>query len=225
MKTTVDLQQSPGYAPAVAEGSLGELAYQRIRQLILERELPGGSAVIEGRLAKELNISRTPMREALVRLEGEGLLVRSGARSYSVRAVKASEHFQSMQVREWLECKAIDLAIDKVSIDDITELRVLIDELSDTSHQEPVHWKVDDRLHMLCPEASGNVVLVRLIAQARVSNRLFELMDPHGRVDNDREEHIAILDALEARDAEAAKKALVRHFQNIGDYVMARVRG
>lgn len=207
------------------DGNLADRAYRSIRQLILQRELPGGSAVIEGRLAKELNISRTPMREALVRLEGEGLLVRSGARSYSVRTVKASEHFQSMQVREWLECKAIDLAIGKIPQDKIDELRIRIDALKDIHHQESMHWQVDDMLHMLCPEASGNVVLARLIAQARVSNRLFELMDPFGRVDDDHNEHLAILDALEARDAKAAKKMLVQHFRNIGNFVMERVRG
>jgi DNA-binding GntR family transcriptional regulator len=210
-------------APATV--NLGDLAYQTIRQLILQRELPGGSAVIEGRLAEELNISRTPMREALVRLEGEGLLVRSGARSYSVRTVMASEHFQSMQVREWLECNAIDLAIGKIPKERITDLQERINALKDTHHQEPIHWQVDDMLHMLCPKASGNVVLVRLLAQARVSNRLFELMDPIGRVEDDRKEHLAILDALAAGDAKAAKQALTTHFRNIGDYVMKRVRG
>src|SRR5690606_1633671 len=134
------------------------------------------------------------------------LLVRSGTRSYSVRTVRASEHFQSLQVREWLECKAIDLAIGNIPQEKITDLRQKIDALKDTAHQEPVHWQVDDMLHMLCPEASGNIVLVRLLAQARVSNRLFELTDPFGRVDDDRREHLAILDALEAGDAKAAKQ-------------------
>lgn len=205
-------------------GNLGDRAYHTIRQLILERELPGGSVVVEGRLAVELNISRTPMREALVRLEGEGLLIRSGARSYSVRTVKASEHFQSMQVREWLECKSVDLAINKIPKEKIDDLRQTIEALRHKDHQEPVHWQVDDRLHMLCPEASGNHVLVRLIEQARVSSRLFELLDPIGRVEDDRREHLAILDALEAGDAKAAKQALSKHFRNIGNYVMKRVR-
>jgi DNA-binding GntR family transcriptional regulator len=209
----------------VNAGNLGELAYQTIRRLILERQLPGGTAVIEGRLAKELNISRTPMREALVRLEGEGLLVRSGARSYSVRTVRTSEHFQSMQVREWLECKAIDLAIGKIPQSEIDDLRVKIDALKDTHHQEAVHWQVDDLMHMLCPRASGNQVLARLIAEARVANRLFEVMDPFGRVREDSEEHLIILDALEAGDAKAAKKALVKHFRNIENFVLQRVRG
>jgi DNA-binding GntR family transcriptional regulator len=206
-------------------GNLGVLAYQNIRRLILERELPGGSAVIEGRLAKELNISRTPMREALVRLEGEGLLVRSGARSYAVRTVRASEHFQSMQVREVLECKAIELAIGKIPQNEIDALRLKIDELKDTHHQEAVHWQVDDLLHMLCPRASGNQVLARLIAEARVANRLFEVADPFGRVREDREEHLVILDALEAGDAKAAKRALIKHFRNIESYAMLRLRG
>lgn len=208
-----------------SSGNLADLAHQTIRQMILERALPGGSAVIEGRLAKELNISRTPTREALVRLEGEGLLVRSGARSYSVRTVTASEHFQSMQVREWLECKAIDLAIGKIPPESFKEVRQKIDALKDKHHQEAIHWQVDDLLHMMCPRASGNQVLAQLIAQARVSSRLFELMDPFGRVEDDRDEHLAILDALEAGDAATAKKRLVKHFHNLESFVMQRVRG
>lgn len=216
--TRTQVQASPSV-------NLGDLAYQTIRQLILQRELPGGSAVVEGRLAQELQISRTPMREALVRLEGEGLLVRSGARFYSVRTVTVVEHFQSMQVREWLECKAIDLAIGKISIEKIADLRQRIENLKDTHHQEVVHWQVDDMLHSLCPAASGNAILEQHIAQARVINRLFELSDLVGRVEDDRHEHLLILDKLEQGDAEAAKKALSQHFRNIGDYVMKQVRG
>ena len=203
--------------------NLGELAYQKIRQLILERELPSGAAVIEGRLAKQLNISRTPMREALVRLEGEDLLVRSGARSYSVRTVTIAEHLQAMQVREWLECKAVELAINKIRQKDIESIRKQIDALKNTNHQEPIHWQVDDALHMLCPRASGNIVLVKLIAQARVSNRLFELTDLDGRVDDDRIEHLSIIEALEEKNANAAKKALVKHFTNMKNYVIVKI--
>ena len=67
--------------------SLSEQAYARLRELILDRRIAAGSLLLEGKIADELGISRTPMREALGRLAGEGLLVRRDARSYSVRTV------------------------------------------------------------------------------------------------------------------------------------------
>src|ERR1043165_3211847 len=74
-------------------------AYRSLRALILTRRIAPGAAVVEGRLAEELRISRTPMREALVRLVGDGLLERADARSYSVRRVSPTEYFQSMPGR------------------------------------------------------------------------------------------------------------------------------
>src|SRR5437764_737312 len=95
--------------------NLSEQAYRNLRELILVRRIAPGAPVVEGRLAEELKISRTPMREALVRLVGEGLLERADARSYSVRKVSATEYFQSMHVRETMETHAMDLAVDRIA--------------------------------------------------------------------------------------------------------------
>ena len=80
---------------SVRHDNLAEQAYRNLRSLILERKIAPGAPVIEGRLAEDLRISRTPMREALVRLVGEGLLERADARSYSVRKVSPTEYFHA----------------------------------------------------------------------------------------------------------------------------------
>jgi DNA-binding GntR family transcriptional regulator len=165
-----------------ASGSekLGELAYQTLRRMILDKALRSGRPVVEGRLAEELNISRTPMREALLRLEGEGLLVRAGARSYSVRFVRAEEYFQAMKVRELLEAEAVGLAIGKIDKKVVQQLVKKTKALS-SGQQEQAHWQIDDQIHTMMARASGNDVLARTIDVVRTNSRLFELVSPFHR--------------------------------------------
>ena len=195
--------------------NLAEQAYRTLRSLILERKLAPGAPVIEGRLAEELRISRTPMREALVRLVGEGLLERAGARSYSVRKVSPTEYFQSMQVRETIEAHAMDLAVDRVPAAEIDVLMRSIRRLAKETEQEALHWQADDQLHQMFAIASGNAVLLKMIETLRVNTRLFEIAGPFRRVAADGEEHLAILSAWREGDVKGAKKALATHLRNL----------
>lgn len=204
--------------------TLGELAYQALRRMILDKALRSGGPVVEGRLAEELNISRTPMREALVRLEGEGLLSRAGARSYSVRFVSAQEYFQAMKVREVLEAEAIGLAIGRIDKKQVQQLIKKIKSLS-PGQQEQAHWQVDDQVHTLLAGAGGNAVLARMIDVVRTNSRLFELSTPFNRIEEDRAEHLAIMEAYLADDAEAARTAMRQHLQNLRQFVLDRLSG
>ena len=195
--------------------NLAEQAYRSLRSLILERKIAPGVPVVEGRLAEELRISRTPMREALVRLVGEGLLERAGARSYSVRKVSPTEYFQSMQVRETMEMHAMDLAADRVPLVAIDAVMRDIRRLAKDTQQEAVHWQADDRLHRMFALASGNAVLVRIIETLRVNTRLFEIAGPLGRVAADGIEHLAILGAWREGDIKGAKRALLAHLRGL----------
>ncbi|HKT79784.1 MAG TPA: GntR family transcriptional regulator [Vicinamibacterales bacterium] len=195
--------------------NLAAQAYRGLRSLILERKIPPGSLVVEGHLVEELQMSRTPVREALVRLIGEGLLVRADARSYSVRSVAPVEFFQSMQVRETLEAHAMDLAADRLPLEEIDALAHDIRRLARETEQEAVHWQADDQLHLMFARASGNAVLVKTIESLRVNTRLFELAGPFGRVAKDGAEHLAILAAWRGGDVKEAKKALIAHLRNL----------
>ena len=86
--------------------TLAEKAYLAVLNMIQERTIPSGQQIIELRLAKELGISRTPIRQALRLLEGEGLLQKSVGRSYIVRRFDLREYLQSLKVRELLESEA-----------------------------------------------------------------------------------------------------------------------
>lgn len=215
---------SPARADADADepSNLTDRAYAVVRRLILQRELSGGEVLVEGRLAERLAMSRTPLREALLRLEGERLLVRANARSYAVRRITASHYFQCLQVRERLEAQAVSLAIGHVPADEVRRLRESILTL-DSTQQGSSHWQADDQIHGMFARASGNEMLAETIAQLRVLCRLFEVVDPFNRIEEDRAEHLAILDAYEVGDAARAEQAVVAHLRHLGRYTMSRL--
>ncbi|SDH80182.1 GntR family transcriptional regulator [Variovorax sp. OV700] len=203
----------------VRSASLAEQAYASLRTLILDRKISAGSPLQEGRLADELRISRTPMREALVRLAGEGLLVRRDARSYAVRALGTKEYFDCMRAREIIECEAIALAVDKITEAQLDELDADLKTLDAGVHDEIEHWHFDDRFHQLISSASGNVVLPRLVEELRVNARLFRLHSPLHRQRENHEEHGEIISALRARDAERARAAMRAHLRSLQEDV------
>jgi GntR family transcriptional regulator, rspAB operon transcriptional repressor len=207
------------------DASLAERAYEELSRMVLTRELPGGSLVVEGRLAQQLDVSRTPMREAILRLAAEGLLVKQGSRSYAVRQVPPVEFFQALKVRELLEGEAVELAIGRILPETIAALREKVLMLGRRDSQDSAHWATDDELHLLFPEALNNGVLVRVIRQLRMTTRLFELTSPAGRVAADAAEHVAILDAFAKGDARRARAAIVTHLRNVAAEILDVVSG
>lgn len=205
-----------GQAGRDREGSLAERAYEALGRLVLTRKLPAGSLVVEGRLAEQLNISRTPIREAIFRLAAEGLLIKRGSRSYAVRQVQAVEFFQALKVRELLEGEAVELAIGRVPAPVLKRMREEVLDLGEQSLQNEAHWEMDDRLHLLFPGALNNGVMVRIIRELRMTTRLFELSSPTGRVDRDAAEHVAILDAFSEGNPRRARAAMLTHLRNVG---------
>ena len=205
--------------------NLADSAHAELSRLILTRALPGGSFVVEGRLAEQLKVSRTPMREAILRLAAEGLLVKQGSRSFAVRRVAPVEFFQSLKVRELLEGEAVALAIGRIPPDQIASLKADVVRLGEQDRQAAPHWEMDDRLHMLFPHALANGVLAGMIRQLRINTRLFELTSPSGRVEADAAEHVAILDAYAAGDAVRARAAMVTHLRNVAAEILDVVSG
>lgn len=203
----------------VRSASLAAQAYDRLRTLILDRQIHAGSPLQEGRLAEDLGISRTPMREALVRLAGEGLLVRRDARSYAVRALGTKEYFDCMRAREVIESEAIALAAPRIDVADLDRLQDEIEALNAGEHDETEHWHFDDKFHVFIATASGNVVFPRLVEELRVNARLFRLHSPLHRQRENHDEHGDIIAALRARDPERARQAMREHLRSLQEDV------
>jgi DNA-binding GntR family transcriptional regulator len=211
--------------PGGRSENLSNLAYKSLTELIRGRRLRGGETIVESRLADHLNISRTPLREALQRLEGEGLVVKGNGRSFKVRHVDLGEYLQSLRVREILEPEAAAMATGHIPRQDLAAVRAEINSLRDAvDYHTDAHWRSDDNLHELFATHSGNEVLTKVIRSLRVTTRLFEIARLADRVDRDASEHLAIIEAFEAEDAKAARKAVQSHIRSIGDFAVATVR-
>ncbi len=204
--------------------NLSNLAYRAISEMIRDRRLRGGEQIVEARLADVLGISRTPLREALQRLEGEGLVRKFANRSYLVRGVDLAEYLHSLKVREILEGEAAALSIGRIPRDVMASVRHEIEELrASTSYHTQSHWQSDDSLHGLYIEHCGNPVITELTKALRVTTRLFEIAKLKDRLEPDSVEHLAILSALEASDAAAARSTVIAHIRSLRDFALATV--
>ena len=143
--------------------NLATQAYTHLRALILGRHVLGGTGLSEGRLAQELNVSRTPMREALVRLAGEGLLEKTPEGIYRVRSVSIREFFECMEVREVLECHAVERAVGMARDEDLQALRAELTALPASDQDDLAHWQFDNRFHSFFATAAQNQALARAI--------------------------------------------------------------
>ncbi len=96
--------------------------------------------------------------------------------------------------------------------------------LEATSYHTHAHWQSDDNLHGLYIDHCGNPIMADMIRALRVTTRLFEIARLKDRLEPDSGEHLAILEALEARDKRAARLAVQVHCRSLREFALATVR-
>lgn len=201
-------------AHADQDGTLAVVACERIRRMILEGELAGGTVVQDRRLAEILGLSRTPVREALGRLAGEGYLRRDG-RVLTVNAVSVEDVMEILAVRRVIEVEAARLAVGRLSPERIDQIRNAINGMVAVEQVSPErHWSIDDLVHLSIAEAAGNKLILRLVTELRDRTRMFGLSRIPRRFEPGKSEHLAILDAIARGDADAAGAAMRAHIEN-----------
>ncbi|OWU71529.1 GntR family transcriptional regulator [Marinibacterium profundimaris] len=221
---THTLAPDPDSPPSGRTGTLSEQAYAALSTMIEQRRLVSGQAVVEQHLANELGVSRTPLRQALQKLEAEGLLVKDASRSYHVRKVELREYLQSLKVRQLLESEAAALCVDRIDARAIQAARATLHAVkAQVPYDMRAHWRSDDEVHGLFIENCGNKVMTDLMHALRSSTKMFEIDRLSERLEPDSRQHEAILDSLEARDAKAARKAVADHIQSLFQFAIDTV--
>ncbi|ALA16867.1 MULTISPECIES: GntR family transcriptional regulator [unclassified Chelatococcus] len=203
-------------------GKLADNVYRAVLGDILSCRLPGGSVIQERKLAAALGVSRSPMRDALNRLEGEGMLVRLTERLLTVRVITLQDYLHSLDLRALVEPQAAALATPRITDEEIKRLDTLLTTLEDT--QEPTaeqHWTFDDALHGTLAERSGNPFLARTIHEMRRYTKIFERQTVPMRLSAGLVDHRKLVTALAARDADKVKAAMAEHIRKVRKRTLA----
>ena len=199
------------------KGKLADTAYQSLLAKILSHDMPGGTVIQERKLAESMSISRTPMRDALGRLEGEGLLVRLTDRLLSVRVITLDDYLHSLDVRAMMEPQAAALCVPRVTADLLAALQAELDRLAayQGSELDDRHWQFDDLLHETVAERSGNPFLFKVIREMRRYTKIFERQTVPTRLRPGLEDHRRLLAALATGRPDKARDVMAEHIRNV----------
>lgn len=202
-------------------------AYEQILELILAGGAAPGQLVNERRLAETLNMSRTPVRDALLMLEGEGLLLRQGSRGLQVKQMRVEDFMDALQVRLLLEPAMARMAAGKLPAATIATLRAQIAEAEGEGSGQPADRAlvrdIDEGLHGAISDAIDNQQLSSIIRTMRRQTQMFDLRSMPERLAATCREHLAILDAVEQGDGEAAALAMAAHLTRVRDSIISRL--
>ncbi len=189
--------------------------YARLKAMILDFELYPGSRITEMELADYFKVSRTPVREALQRLESEGSVVIRPKQGCFVREIDMSEITQYYDVRLTLESMAIDLACQHMSDEDIRALMARWDPQTRPGMTDNVEKMVarEEGFHIDVAIGGGNTVLVNYLQDINNRIRIIRRLDftSSTRIDATYEEHHAIAEAIFQRDAQRGKQLIREH--------------
>ncbi|MCX5377308.1 GntR family transcriptional regulator [Streptomyces sp. NBC_00091] len=210
---------------ATRAATAADRVYQHVKQGVLDRRYEGGILLTEGELAEAVGVSRTPVREALLRLETEGLLRLYPKKGALVLPVSAQEIADVVETRLLVEEFTVRRAVPAppALLERLTEL---LEELRRYAAQGDLAamTTADRCFHAEIVRNAGNEILSRLYDQLRDRQLRMGVALLHGhpdRVERTLAEHTEILDALRAGDREAAAAAVRGHIGR----VEALVRG
>ncbi|GAC1419581.1 MAG: GntR family transcriptional regulator [Candidatus Velthaea sp.] len=202
---------------------LRDQIYDKVHAAIISGELPPGSPVVEADLAAKLGASRTPIREALHRLEAEGLVERKGVRGMAVREMARDEARCIFEIREALETLAARRAARRISRAQIEQLAQIVDRMSASVNDGPAYDALDTEFHDLLLAWSDGDRLKRMLNEVRDDVHAWRALAIKSaeRRRASAAEHEAIIAALRAGDEDAVARAMVDHIAHARDAVIS----
>jgi DNA-binding GntR family transcriptional regulator len=216
---------SDGVASLPVRQVLTDHVYDKLLELLMDgRFEPNAALSIDG-IARELDVSATPVREALVRLEVTGLVVRVALRGYRVAPLlSTAELAELMDARMIIEPVNATRACERATPELIEALEQSISELRSAPRGPEFadyrdYWQADMRFHELIAEGAGNRFLLMAHDCLGGSVQRFRLFTGLGVTDAEYaiDEHTAILSAFRARAPKKARQAMIDHLRGVQD--------
>jgi DNA-binding GntR family transcriptional regulator len=208
--------------------SLGNQAYEELKRIILEGQVNPGEKIKEGEIAQALGISRTPVREAINRLEKEGFIEIFPQRGAFVVQFSAKDVFELFLIRENLEGLAAAMAAEKVREGSLAKLESCIEGFKEPFTEKDVqrYAREDLKFHQTIVMLSEARRLISLISTLHDHIRIFRLTTRglSARMKSSLQEHLEIMKALRGRNPEEAERRMRHHIRNVRDGVMENIK-
>ena len=200
-----------------------DVVFQTLRQAILRGELKPGERLMEIHLAQKLGVSRTPVREAIHKLELEGLVLMIPRKGAVVAEITLRDLEEVLEVRMALEELAVRSACRRINKEQLAELRELAESFKAALSGEDVsaYVEADVALHDAIYAATGNSRLVQMLSNLREQMYRYrmEYLKDRGAHTRLAMEHEEILTALENRDEAAAVKSMRFHVEQQKEHI------
>ena len=207
-----------------ANGTSTAALYAAIHRQIIDGQLSPGSLLSEAELAAAHDVSRTPVRNALARLEHDGLLDRT-ARGYTVRQRTPEEVVELFEARIVLELAVAETAAERRSVLDLARLCHLV-ERAETSDDRGELIELNNSFHVALREAAHNHAILELMARLDAQLAVYDSRVPPDDREVTLKEHRQILDAVRAGDGAAAREEMATHVNRSRDLrIAALARG
>lgn len=203
---------------------LREMVYEELKMQILKGTIVPGTRLMEVDLADEMGVSRTPIREAIRKLEKEGLVTIEPRRGAYASQISTKDMVEILEVRQNMEGLAAAFAASRISPDQLTELK----QVSDNYNKAVIEGNMEDmikydtRFHRIIVESCNNKVLVTMIEQLQELVLRFRYIyyDNFRRAENMPSEHKVILEAIEQGDTETAREAADVHIDQLKQLII-----
>lgn len=203
---------------------LREMVYEELKMQILTGAIVPGTRMMEVELAKEIGVSRTPIREAIRKLEKEGLVTIEPRRGAYASQISTEDMVEILEVRQNMEGLAAFFAASRMAPEQMNELQEVSAKYNSAVQAGNMEdmIKHDTRFHRIIVESCNNKVLVQMIEQLQEMVLRFRYIyyDNFRRAENMPEEHQLILDAIQSGDAEAARTAADVHIDRLKELVI-----
>lgn len=207
---------------------LRELVLEAIREAIINGNLKPRERLMEIQLAEELGVSRTPVREALRKLELEGFIVMVPRKGAYVADFSFKDIADIFEIRAALEGLAAALAAERITDEELENMERLLVEKAEAITQQDIEKlvKVDTKFHDALYQASRNERLTTIISNLREQIQRFRstsLANP-GRGKISLDEHRDIVEAIQARDVQQARQAAQNHIENAENSMIEAIK-
>lgn len=209
---------------AIRTERVTDTVYQVLRERIVEQQFPPGSKIHVDEIARQLDVSRTPVHEALSILAADGLVEVRPRRGTFVTEFTTNDYAETLDIRRALEVLACETACENATANDIAELRALVEGMPEAVRdtREPaeaarIHDAKNLEFHLKLVGLSDNRRLIALYADLRAHLKIarahVDATEWLERVPEETREHHEIVEALAQHDVEAMKFALDAHLR------------